>query len=88
MENKIPTAKEYSDISIEKYIQYLKEYKDNKEKPDTSFEECLIEFAKLHVQEALKQASEKAELDLIREYTACEISKNSILNAYSLDNIK
>lgn len=50
--------------------------------------EMMIEFTKLHVIEALKQASEKAELDLVDNYHACEISKSSILNSYSLENIK
>ena len=44
--------------------------------------ELMIEFAKLHVTEALKQASEKAECDDVG------IVENSILNSYPLDNIK
>jgi anaerobic ribonucleoside-triphosphate reductase len=41
-----------------------------------SLSQVMIEFAKLHVKAALKAASEKT------------IDKNSILNSYSLDNIK
>ena len=57
--------------------------------------EDLIEFAKLHVTEALKQASEKLtmkikedvqELDMNDDWM--EVDKKSILNAYSLDEIK
>ena len=47
----------------------------------------LIEFAKLHVEAALKEASEKAEW---KGYTlaAVEICNYSILDAYPLENIK
>jgi hypothetical protein len=66
-------------------------------------EQDLIEFAKMHVEEALKQASEKAYeeyIDLntkeIFDYTdvmvddgvGVNINKDSILNAYPLENIK
>ena len=52
-----------------------------------------IEFAQLHVQEALKQATntQRAEIQgplglqqIVRDYR----DKQSILNAYNLDNIK
>lgn len=55
----------------------------------------MIEFARLHVQKALKQASETFkmklrddvhELDMNDDWI--EVDKNSILNAYPLDNIK
>ena len=48
---------------------------------------AMIEFAKMHVQEALKQASENAESYVIGGLTS-EVDKDSILNAYSLDLIK
>lgn len=51
----------------------------------------LIEFAKLHVQEALRQASEKAKIvdtGVTDSYFDAAIDKESILNAYNLDNIK
>ena len=63
---------------------------------------AMIEFAKMHVQEALKQASEKAfveyidlNTDEIFDYTdvitdddvEVNINKDSILNAYPLENI-
>ena len=47
----------------------------------------MIEFAKMHVQEALKQASEKAESYVIGGLTS-DVDKESILNAYPLDLIK
>jgi len=57
-------------------------------------EENLIDFTILHVKEALKQASEKAKIITLwegntgSEYCEEVIDRNSILNAYSLDNIK
>lgn len=57
--------------------------------------EIMIEFARLHVEEALKQASENfkmkfkvdiAELHMNDDWT--EVDKSSILNAYPLENIK
>mgnify|MGYP000933674886 CR=1 FL=1 len=61
----------------------------------SSMKRAMIEFAKLHVTEALKQASikvqtrysttypEEAEMNIIQY-----VDEKSILNAYSLDNIK
>ena len=56
--------------------------------------DMLIEFAKMHVQEALRLASVEAEVehelsnpyDPNSEYTI--VNKESILNAYPLENIK
>ena len=57
--------------------------------------EAMIEFAKLHVTQALKQASENFKMkikDDVHELHMnddwMEVDKNSILNAYSLENIK
>jgi hypothetical protein len=52
--------------------------------------EKMIEFAKLHVKAALKEASEKATAGHSYPWTHNEpyVDKDSILNAYSLDNIK
>jgi len=86
MENDIPTAEEW-----------LEHFKENAY-PGTSISECMIEFAKLHVQEALKEASEKVRQiedpyaytgNTGSEYPADYIvDKDSILNAYTLTNIK
>ena len=66
-------------------------------------ENLMIEFAKLHVKVALKEASEKAELyrynngfkqskaNIKEEYCfnyKVAIDKETILNAYPLENIK
>ena len=52
----------------------------------------MIEFAKLHVEAALKEASRQAELDYeegsCRECGSNKIDEKSILNAYPLENIK
>jgi hypothetical protein len=82
MENDIPTALEF-------FI---------KQKTYTNIEQFMIEFAKLHVQAALKEASEKVRQiedpyaytgNTGSEYPADYIvDKDSILNAYPLTNIK
>jgi hypothetical protein len=50
----------------------------------------VIEFAKLHVEAALNKASEQVEHKWCErtDTELFDIDKNSILNAYSLDNIK
>jgi hypothetical protein len=70
----IPTAK-----------QFLKLYIKGNELG--KYDDCMIEFTKLHVTQALKEASEKAEVEVI-EYRDYEVDKESILNAYPLENIK
>lgn len=68
-----------------------------------NIEEFMIEFAKMHVQEALKQASEKAYAQgkgsslttkssnfyytFAGNIGKIEMNKDSILNAYPLENI-
>lgn len=47
----------------------------------------MIEFAQLHVKAALKEASEKAELESY-DYPGASIKESSIINAYPLTNIK
>ena len=94
--NKIPTAEE---ILIKESI-LLKTIEESGNFPlnltrDThigtakDIKKAMIEFAKLHVEAALKKASENAEQKWIKftedDY---EIDKDSILNAYPLENIK
>jgi len=84
LENNIPTAEE---------LLATKETFDS-EYPTVSISdaiEAMIEFAKLHVEAALKEASENAEitwdgLPSIGEFQI--IDKESILNSYPLTNIK
>ena len=54
---------------------------------EQNYPEMMIEFAKLHVTEALKEASEKAEWKG-HTLAAVEICDYSILDAYPLENIK
>lgn len=56
--------------------------------PSTEFDirKVMIEFAKLHVEEALKQASEKGLVEA--DDMAAYVDRMSILNAYPLTNIK
>jgi len=70
-------------------------------KPD--IEKAMIEFAKLHVEAALKEASENAKASLGKDWIRKEetihpgqlvdtiiikVDKDSILNSYTLTNIK
>jgi hypothetical protein len=71
---KIPTAEEYAN-------SIYQEYPVSKE-----VHELMIEFTKLHVEAALKEASKKskAKEGQITDYKLT----NSILNSYPLENIK
>ena len=84
----IPTAEEFITTLNQKegdqdWFQwkenfYLKEY----------IKGAMIEFAKLHVEAALKEASEKAYFrDSNGFVCTTEENKKSILNAYPLENI-
>ena len=55
--------------------------------------DLMIEFAKYHVKMALESASEKASLtdfanEFLQEGASDAIDKESIINSYSIDNIK
>ena len=82
---KIPTAKEFAnEIRMPRGVSYQSE-----------IGELMIEFAKLHVQAALQAAADNAEIKEV-PYTGCMecgrrdtvVNGKSILNAYSLENIK
>ena len=88
MKDKVITAQEFLDIS----------FGENKA-VRSKITKAMIEFAKLHVQEALKQAIEKSLMKDVNEDCHYEdeegnfpeiyfIDKDSILNAYNLNNIK
>jgi hypothetical protein len=55
---------------------------------DVDDETLMIEFAKLHVEAALKAASEDAHTKDVPYTDDVEVDKDSILNAYPLENIK
>ena len=79
MENNIPTAEEF----------FKEKYGVNDRISTSNATLLAIEFAKLHVEAALKSASEKA--NVIETFGGMSISivnKNSILNSYPGTNIK
>jgi hypothetical protein len=83
IEDKIPTAEEF--LKRDESGVYN----------EIDITHAMIEFTKLHVEAALKEASEKVELsDLLHEFIEDSweggpfIDKDTILNAYPLDNIK
>ena len=92
MENtNIPTAEEYIENNMIDYWDGGSgQYKEDDVK------KALIEFAKLHVEAALKQASKTSKTkrikvgETINHYNINEnvIDKRSIINAYPLTNIK
>jgi hypothetical protein len=49
--------------------------------------DCMVEFAKMHVTEALKKASKEATAGDENMYYSSLIDKDSILNSYSLADI-
>lgn len=81
MNNKLPTAKEfllnYSMPENTKDVFYL----------DRFGVDFLVEFAKLHVKAALKEASEKAGVYADEGGYSEFVDEDSILNAYPLSNI-
>ena len=77
--NKIPTAEEFS-MDIEFLVEYDLVLFDNIYK-------YAIDFAKLHVKAALENASKKVYADSDDDGNTF-IDKESILNAYPLENIK
>ena len=80
---KVPTAKEFVLENADRF-------------QSTSPDEWMIEFAKLHVQAALKAASEKATVTPIDHEKISEgsfrpiwgVDDDSILNSYPPENIK
>lgn len=80
VENGIPTAEEF----------FIRVVGENPDEFNGYIKECMIEFAKLHVEAALKAASEEADYitDGQEHITDVWIDKDSILKSYPLDNIK
>ena len=83
MENKIPTAEEF--LASKQY--------DWAEDINTT--ECMIEFAKLHCEAQAKIIAKNVKMEDVGEVNSewdweeyYIVYKNSILNAYPLDNIK
>ena len=83
MKIKIPTAEEFLEYRTPRGIDNTYHH----------YWEAMIEFAKLHVEAALKKASEEAETKYEPHWSGEQegstyIDRDSILNAYRLENIK
>lgn len=81
--NTLPTAEEFFDsanIGVSNDTEYVYCQKDVVKKAK--------EFAKMHVEAALKTASENVYVELDEHDMEYIVNKKSILNSYSLDNIK
>ena len=84
--------------TAEEFLKNFNEEENNIDKLyyDSYVKKAMIRFAKMHVQEALKQASEKASVTPVDHEEISEgffrpiwgVDDESILNAYSLENIK
>lgn len=95
VEDRIPSAEEW--LSNHKELSsYDVAYHDEggyQGVDENKLYKIMIEFAKLHVEAALKAASEKVSLtdfayEFLQEGAYDAIDKETILNAYPLDNIK
>jgi hypothetical protein len=73
----IPTAREF-------YQNYIEE---NNNDSHVDIEEMMIEFAKMHVEAALKAAYENIEYTEV-DSSVPYVVEDSILNSYPLTNIK
>ena len=89
---KIPTAEEILNDKVYITQDGIEDVHDSL----STVADVMIEFAKLHVEAALKEASEKATVTPIDHEEISEgsfrsiwgVDDDSILNSYSLDNIK
>lgn len=82
----IPTAKEV----LELHYNMDRDEDGHPVYYDWSIKDAMIEFAKLHVEAALKAASENVKYreQITMQGVQRTFSVNSILNAYPLENIK
>lgn len=97
-ENKSPYKRnQYNVPSVEEFINmhgsintWYDEVADESVVERSAFEMALIEFAKIHVEAALKAASEnvKWKEQITMQGLQITIIKSSILNAYNSSNIK
>ena len=92
-------------LTAEEFLKNFNEEENNIDKLyyDSYVKKAMIKFAKMHVQEALKQASENSFVEyidletnekfdytdvLIDDNISADVNKDSILNVYPLDLIK
>ena len=81
----IPTAEEL----LSKRVYINRDGVDSVDDTVSDVTATMVEFAKMHVEAALKEASENA--DIIPDPNGMDwdvVSKDSILNSYPLTNIK
>ncbi len=84
---KIPTASELIRLQFcEGEFDEIMDCLNGSIEPDIT--QAMIDFAKLHVEAALKEASQKSGLNMISTTTFGKNYRQEILNSYSLDNIK
>lgn len=76
--NSLPTAEEF----------FTSVVGENPDEFNGYIKECMIRFAQLHVEAALKAASEDAHTKDVKYTDDVEVDKDSILRSYPLDNIK
>ena len=69
-------------------IPTVKEFMQGKAFSIPSIENMIIEFAKLHVEAALKMAFEDAPCGSSTDIVTCEELHEAIINSYPLENIK
>jgi hypothetical protein len=75
--------------SAEKFLEHFN-YRNQELGIDVNYpmiERCMIDFAKLHVQAALKAASDNLEYKLF-DSSIPHVIDSSIFDSYSLENIK
>jgi hypothetical protein len=89
VEDKIPTAEDFLQNSLT-----ISHFYDDKTENMVCFsddvQQAMIEFAKLHVEACKKEIIEKVEIndyDVHGQYSP-DVDRDSILNAYPLENIK
>ena len=80
-------------LTAEEFLKNFNEEENNIDKLyyDSYVKKAMIEFAKMHVQEALRLASEKAQAFNKSKFSSDinpQVDMESILNAYPLDLIK
>lgn len=85
----LPTAEDF----LQDHLQISHFFNEKYEKMtcfSDDVQQAMIEFAKLHVEAALKEASENVEIEDYDEHGqySPSINKYSILNSYPLSNIK
>ena len=87
--DKLPTAEEFLDKEHKSFLEDIitGDYTDDINLVKSHVSEWLKEFAKLHCEAQLKAILDKSKTKVISEYEVI-VDKDSILTAYSLDNIK